>query len=264
MDLDLLASKCALSKYHFHRIFKALVGEKPLKYVDKRRLARAGIELLKTDQRIVDIAFEFGFRSHEAFIRAFKKRYLLTPSQFRKIRPKIQFDDKLEIGSLDLKLTHGEAKPNPTILHKSAFSIAGLEYKGSDTNMIDRLWKKFWELYGSAIISEKSKQYLGVCFHDIDMRNNEVFTYYAGFKVCHPFDVPNRMQKIDIPENHYAKFTHKGPIDRIQRTYNQIYSNWLPHSESTPTMDLDIIVIDSRFAGRELKSEVDILIPVSA
>jgi predicted transcriptional regulator YdeE len=52
-------------------------------------------------------------------------------------------------------------------------------------------------------------------------------------------------------------------MDMIESTYNQIYRNWLPFSEYTPTMDLDILVLDSRFAGRDEKNEVDILIPVT-
>ncbi len=51
-------------------------------------------------------------------------------------------------------------------------------------------------------------------------------------------------------------------IDRIETTYDQIYGNWLPKSEFTPTMDLDIIVVDERFAGKEDRNELEILIPV--
>jgi effector-binding domain-containing protein len=55
IHLELLASKFALSKYHFHRIFKALIGDPPFKYIEKRRLSGAAADLIKTDKRIIDI-----------------------------------------------------------------------------------------------------------------------------------------------------------------------------------------------------------------
>lgn len=263
LDLSLLAAKSALSKYHFHRIFKALLGEQPLKYVARRRLTRAAHDLLNTDRRIIDIAFDLGFGSHESFIRAFKKRFLLTPSQFRRIKPRIPFEDKGKIGPLDLRLSHGKAIPNPTILTRPAFSITGLIYSGRETSAIGWLWDRFWEMIRSGTFTVENHQYLGACFHDLDMRNNEVFEYYAGFEIGDSINIPKRFKTVDIPENAYAVFTHQGHVNNIEMTYDQIYGNWLPRSMYTPTMDLDIIVVDSRFSGRNEKSEVDILIPVS-
>ncbi len=263
LDLSLLAAQSALSKYHFHRIFKALLGEQPLKYIEKRRLARAAHDLMNTDRRIVDIAFDFGFESHESFIRVFKKNYFVTPSKFRKIKPRIQFQNRIRIGSLDLKLLHGKVKPNLTILQKEAFSIVGLKYSGHDINQVDRLWETFWQLMGAQIVNAGVIKYFGVCFHDMDMRSSERFDYYAGFEMNHLISSPEVLTRVEVPKNDYALFTHKGPIGTIEDTYDQIYGNWLPNSEYTPTMDLDVTVVDSRFSGQDEKSEVDILIPVT-
>ncbi len=263
LDLSLLAAMSALSKYHFHRIFKALVGEQPFKYVERRRLTKAAYDLLNTDRRIVDIAFDFGFGSHESFIRAFKKRFLLSPSKFRKIKPEIQFGNIDKIGHLDLRLSYGKAKPNPTILRKPAFSIAGLLYSGHDTSAVYQLWEKFWEVNKTEIIKDDKQKVLGACFHDIDMRNNEVFEYYAGFEVEDPINISKSFKTIDIPENDYAVFTHHGPVNNIEMTYDQIYGNWLPRSEYIPTMDLDLSIVDPQFSDNHKKSKVNILIPIA-
>jgi len=204
LNLPLLADKSALSKYHFHRIFKALTGEQPLKYVEKRRLTRASYDLLHTDRRIIDIAFDFGFGSHESFSRAFKKMFLLAPSKFRKIKPELRVDDKIEIGDLDLRLSYGKAKPNPAIIHKPSFSIAGLLYSGHDASAIYQLWETFWTMDGTRIIRKDLQKTIGACFHDIDMRNNEIFEYYAGYKIKDSFNTPKELKTIDIPENDYA------------------------------------------------------------
>jgi AraC-like DNA-binding protein/predicted transcriptional regulator YdeE len=264
IHLDMLAEKCALSRYHFHRIFKALVGDPPLRYVETRRLARAGHDLQHTNRRVIDIAFDYGFRSHESFIRAFKKKYRLTPSMFRKIGPKVHLPDGGEISPLNLKLSHGKVRFNPRIVHRSAFTIAGLSYSGRDTGAVYLLWERFWETYGGKVNQDHKISFMGACFHDIDMRHKEVFIYYAGFETD-PCDViPAEMKTIPIPENDYAVFTHRGPINKIETTYDRLYTHWLPHSEHTPTMDLDIIILDRRFNGMDEKSEVDILIPIAS
>ena len=96
------------------------------------------------------------------------------------------------------------------------------------------------------------------------MRNNEVFEYYAGVEVHGAFNRPPEMKTVSIPQNTYALFTHRGPITEIERTYDLIYGNWLPRSTYSPTMDLDIIVVDDRFKALSPNNEIDILIPIQA
>lgn len=69
--------------HHFYRIFYASVGTTVADYVRRRRLAKAASELIYGDKRILDIALEYHFQSQEAFSRAFKKVYRLTPGQYR-------------------------------------------------------------------------------------------------------------------------------------------------------------------------------------
>ena len=262
IHLELLASKFALSKYHFHRIFKALIGAPPSRYIEKRRLSRAAADLIETNNRIVDIAFEYGFNSHESFTRSFKKKYALTPSQFRKTKPEFRFYDKCEIGSIELKLQKGKVQLNPDILRKSSFSIAGLVYSGSDTNEIFNLWQAFWLMVQKGKIALKNSECVGVCIHDIDMRNNEIFVYYTGIEVDQSFHIPKEMKTVNIPESTFAVFKHKGAISEIEQTYDRIYGSWVPRTGNTPTMDLDIIVVDQRFQMQRNDSEIDILIPI--
>jgi len=262
ITIDSLAGRVNLSRFHFHRVFKALTGENPISYVENRRLTRACYELSNTEKRIIDIAFDYGFQSHESFIRAFKKKYSMTPSQFRKKRLNISNNGIVKIGALDLKLSNGIARPNPAIVAKPAFRAAGIIYSGRDTAAVSRLWQQFWKLVDTKLIDIKGRQLLGVCMHDIDMRNNEVFDYYAGFELDSSIEVPSGFEIIEIPENTYAGFTHRGAADKIQRTYDQIYNAWLPFTDRLPTMDLDIIFLDSNFSNSE-NSEVDIFIPIN-
>ena len=89
IELKDLANKVFLSKYHFHRIFHAVVGEPVAEYIRKRRLMEAANELLNTDDKIIDIAFKYQFSSQEVFTKAFKKLYGMPPRQFRRNRMSI-------------------------------------------------------------------------------------------------------------------------------------------------------------------------------
>lgn len=71
------------SSHHFYRIFYAAVGQTVADYVRRRRLAKAAADLIYSNKRILDIALEYHFQSQEAFSRAFKKTYRLTPGQYR-------------------------------------------------------------------------------------------------------------------------------------------------------------------------------------
>ena len=78
-----LASQAGLSAFHLHRVFSAAAGETPKQFTLRLRLGRAAAMLLTSDDPVLDIALECGFQSHEAFCRAFRKRFGMTPSDYR-------------------------------------------------------------------------------------------------------------------------------------------------------------------------------------
>jgi AraC family transcriptional regulator len=84
IGVEELAEIAALSPFYYQRLFSRLVKRPVREYIKLRRLARACYALRDTDCRIIDIALDFGFGSHEAFTRTFKDTYGLTPMQYRK------------------------------------------------------------------------------------------------------------------------------------------------------------------------------------
>lgn len=83
LSVDELADIAGFSKYHFIRIFKQETGCRLFEYIQSRRMARAAKQLLFTNQNILDIALMYQFESQEAFTRAFKKEYSLSPGKYR-------------------------------------------------------------------------------------------------------------------------------------------------------------------------------------
>jgi len=84
IDLDDLAKRAYLSKYHYHRIFHKVSGESVTRYITRKRMEKAAGELAQTNRPIIDIALEYQYASQESFSRAFLKIYGLTPGRYRK------------------------------------------------------------------------------------------------------------------------------------------------------------------------------------
>ncbi|MBU0992753.1 MAG: AraC family transcriptional regulator [Proteobacteria bacterium] len=84
LNLSKLADVACFSRYHFHRIFRALMGETVNEFVRRVRLEKAAIKLtLDKYKSITEIAFESGFSSSQNFARCFKAHYGVTPSNVR-------------------------------------------------------------------------------------------------------------------------------------------------------------------------------------
>jgi AraC family transcriptional regulator len=83
VSLAALAGQAGLSEFHLHRIFSAAAGETPKQFTLRLRLGRASAMLLATDQSVLNVALACGFQSHEAFCRAFRRRFGTSPSGYR-------------------------------------------------------------------------------------------------------------------------------------------------------------------------------------
>jgi AraC family transcriptional regulator len=90
ITLHMLASAAGYSPWHAAKIFKTLTGKSPFEYIRTLRLSRAAVRLRDEDVKIVDVAFDFVFDSHEGFTRAFSKQFGLTPHKFSKDKPKVK------------------------------------------------------------------------------------------------------------------------------------------------------------------------------
>jgi Transcriptional regulator containing an amidase domain and an AraC-type DNA-binding HTH domain len=87
LNLDDLTKVSHFSKFHFSRIFSALVGETPFKFIQRIRLERANYLLqLKPKAKKTEIAFECGFNDLAAFSRQFTLHFNISPTAFKKTK----------------------------------------------------------------------------------------------------------------------------------------------------------------------------------
>ncbi len=84
ITLAALAGAARYSPWHAARVFKELTGRTPFEYVRLRRLSAAAERLRNGTGKVVDVAFDFVFDSHEGFTRAFARQFGTPPSRFRR------------------------------------------------------------------------------------------------------------------------------------------------------------------------------------
>lgn len=92
--LEKMASYVGYSEYYCSSKFHEVTGVTFKEYVSKRKLSLAARSLLETNDKIIDVALEYGFSSNEAFSRAFCKEYGYSPKKFRTNRPDVDYYER--------------------------------------------------------------------------------------------------------------------------------------------------------------------------
>ncbi len=85
-----LSGAAGYSPWHSARVFREITGRTPFEYIRALRLSRAALLLRDEKHRILDVALDFVFDSHEGFTRAFTKEFGLAPKKYSRETPPIQ------------------------------------------------------------------------------------------------------------------------------------------------------------------------------
>lgn len=92
-----VANAVSYSQFYFSRKFSELAHISIYDYIVRRKLSESYKYLLKTNSKIIDVAYKYGFKSHEVYTRAFKKAFGINPSEIKLEKPIALFesiDDK--------------------------------------------------------------------------------------------------------------------------------------------------------------------------
>jgi AraC family transcriptional regulator len=275
LTIETIAARAAYSPWHFQRLFGALVGETVGGYVRKRRLSRALEALRASDARIAEIAWAHGFESHEAFARAFKATFGVTPSTARTrctlsaapLHPIVLSDEFFH-------QRYGERRMEPTIKEIGAMNVIGVgapftTVLSPETNNItvipalwDTLFKRIDEIEGAR--HEVSIGLTSDLPDGMERTQEGQFFYVAGVAAPDDAAIPDGMTNVAVPARRYAVFTHRGPLDGLKETYSHIYGSWLPRSdyERAGGDAPDLELYDERFKMGSPESAFDICVPV--
>ena len=241
LTLEHLSSTLGYSEFYISRKFREISGMQFRDYLRYRRLAFALKELRDTENGILDIALDYGFSSHEAFTRAFKEAYNITPSEYRKnpipvvLRTIIKPFDcyLLGIGEIGMAKSTEDVKiyfvtiPAHKFLHiKNYESIGYWDFwqkqsliPGQDCEticgLLDSIKGKLDDMGGDeansgsgqvmAFINEPEGR---ICSWGIPLAE----CYGVRLPMDYDGEIPSQMLMVDVPEAEYIVFEH-GPFD---------------------------------------------------
>ncbi|MBZ5609183.1 MAG: AraC family transcriptional regulator [Acidobacteriia bacterium] len=225
LSLDDVAGVAGVSRYHVSRVFGLATGQSIMRYVRGRRLTEAARCLANGAPDILAVALDAGYGSHEAFTRAFRDQFGLTPETLRaqgtldniELMEPIKMDETL--------LTHLDP---PRFENGKTLLIAGLgeRYTSETCAAIPAQWQRFGPHIGN-IAGQVGRIAYGVICNSDDSGNTD---YISGVEVSDFSRLPPDFTRIRIPEHRYAVFTHREHISAIRRTWFTIWNTWLPES----------------------------------
>ena len=121
ITLSELARAAGYSQWHAARVFKELTGKAPFEYVRALRLTKAALLLRDEQPKIVDVAFDFVFASHEGFTRAFSRQFGVSPVDYRRNPKQIRLFMPDRARDRYLKLQKGEIEMATDEVAKTVF-----------------------------------------------------------------------------------------------------------------------------------------------
>lgn len=244
LTLSFLSRSLGYSEFYTTRKFKEISGMQFRDYLRLRKLAFALKEVRDSDKSFLDIALDYGFSSNEAFTRAFKGTYGMTPSEYRKkpkpvvLRTKINPFDRylLGLGEIGMMKSTDDIKiyfvtiPAHKFLHIKNYEsngywdfwqkqnlIPGQDYE-TICGLLDSIKGKLDDEGGSEPNSGS-----GQIMAYINDPEGRLCDWGIPRTECHgvrlPYDykgeIPPQMLLIDVPEAEYVVFEH-GPFDYEQ------------------------------------------------
>src|SRR5271156_1931126 len=142
VSLDELSQAAGISRCHFAHVFARATGQSAMRYIRGRRLSEAARVLANGGPDILSVALDFGYGSHEAFTRAFRDQFGLTPESVRAQR---HLDNVNLVEAIKMDDGPITTLAPPRIEQGRLLLIAGLSGKYSlDTHQnIPALWQRF-------------------------------------------------------------------------------------------------------------------------
>ncbi|MFD2204784.1 AraC family transcriptional regulator [Kiloniella antarctica] len=239
LNLAQLADIAHFSPYHFHRIFRGLVGENLGSHVKRLRMERAASDLLYTQQSVTEAAFDAGFETPESFSRAFKKSFGVTPSRYRK-ESGFCFPDKAPNGlwttAMEFQFDRlwddkdGPMKLNVQIENHDEMHIAFVRHQGAYEE-VEPVFDKLYALAEKAnILLWDDAEIIMLSHDDSNITESKYLRADAGIVIPNLVCEIGEMQKQTIEAGQFAVAHFQGAYDYLDEAYDWIYGGWLPDS----------------------------------
>lgn len=219
LTLEKLAKLACYSPYHFHRVFKAIVGETVHQYVKRLRIERSASKLRYTSQPVTEIALDTSYDTPSAFTKAFRQFMGMSPKNYRalytavntmvnKIKelPMIK-PDKIDknIPDINLLFTRGYGSP-------------------------DEAWQTMKNFIKENHLDRSKMRYFGIS-DDPKIVSEDKMRYDVAILAPTGVNEKGKIGRQVLKGGKYAIFTHNGSPDSYEETFNKIFLKWFPDSK---------------------------------
>lgn len=226
LDLTRLADVACLSRFHFHRVYRAMQGETAADTVRRLRLHRAAVELIAGGLPVGRVARRAGYRSQEAFTRAFKADYGVPPARYRASFVPTRTAQKREDA---MDTTTYQA----TIRTTSALQVAALPHRGA-YQTIGSTFERLMALAGGQGLLGADVRSFGIYYDEPSVTPVSALRADACVVVAEGRTPNGELQLREIRGGRYATLLHVGPYAELEHAYNWLYGTWLAQSGEEP------------------------------
>jgi AraC family transcriptional regulator len=258
LSLGNIAEAAGVSRYHLAHAFGAATGRSVMEYARGRRLSEAARALASGAPDILTVALEAGYASHEAFSRAFRAQFGVTPEE---LRSKASLEGLALVDALWLPARDLAALEPPEMVPDGPLLFVGLSQRssfGAAPKTVPAQWQRFMPEYES--VPHKANPIpLGVYLNFDDDGN---FDFVTAVEVTRFDDVCAPLTKLTVPKQTYAVFQHRGHVSTINQTYGAIWNDWLPFHEKTTTDNASLERCNPGFDTRTGNGGLTIWIPI--
>ena len=223
LDLAALARVASFSPHHFHRVFRGMTGESVAEHVRRLRLERAA-QMLKGSRRpVTRLAFEAGYETHESFLRAFRARFGLLPSVYRRLHGNGAAE------TMAPSAATGEPTMEVKIAEMPRRRVAYVRHTGPYAECRGA-WERICEWAGRKGLIGPDTQFVGVSYDDPEVTPPDKLRYDACVTVGDGVAGEGEVGIQEIGGGPYAVALHRGAYARLGETYAHVCGVWAPKS----------------------------------
>lgn len=218
LSLDVLSDVAAVSRFHWHRIFKAVTGETCAQAVRRIRLNRASHMLIRTDLAPEQIGAACGYPNGASFSRAFREAFGLPPAAFRA---------RGAARSLPLDPETGAIQMYPIdISEHPAQRVAALPHRGAYSD-INRAFTQLSSVLGARSLWPQVRGMLAIYYDNPREVAEAELRSHAGAVVAEDLALEAPLEAVEIPAGRHAVLHYVGPYSGLQTVYDYLYGPWL-------------------------------------
>lgn len=225
LSLEELASQYHISPTYFYRIFRAVTNQTVKSYILGRKLSAAAVSLRKTNRKVTDIAFRYGFNSHEQFTRDFLKMFKVSPSRYRKEKKNsITLIDRIDIVERDFKNENNDIVVDYSCREINEIKLLGKEVHFNPWNSceLEEAIRKVLDFYEKYI---HSRLLYNIVRGDLSDPTH-IYLFSGVAEKDYQGDLLGLTYRT-IPASKYAIFRYPGSIGLVSRTTEKDYYKWL-------------------------------------